>query len=231
MQTVHVQKLDLKEPILPPTRSMIFIDNFKNYIERKAEQPDETIAQLPTHHLTEQNKFELMNQIIDDELKNDALKNVILTEEEIDSINNMYCEYDSDSGYPLREWLMTPFPDPQPDTLEMAFNRPFCRARCMIERVNGILKMRYRCLLKHRVLHYSRTVAAQIVNTCCVLHNMSIEDGFQVREVDEEVWRNNDEFGIHNDENEDEIDVALVCVNPELAAGRRLRQRIARQIF
>lgn len=125
---------------------------------------------------------------------------------------------------------MATFDNPQPNSAEMAFNTPFCRARCTIERVNGILKMRYRCLLKHRVLHYSPTTAAKIVNTC-VLHNMAIEDGFDFNLVNEDIWQNNDDFGIFEPEELDELNPIDARVNPELAAGRNLRQQIVRQWF
>ncbi|KAJ8909334.1 hypothetical protein NQ315_017194, partial [Exocentrus adspersus] len=53
---------------------------------------------------------------------------------------------------------------PEPNTPEFRFNTAFKRARSTIERCNGLLKSRFRCLLKHRVLHYSPTTAAKIVN-------------------------------------------------------------------
>lgn len=38
--------------------------------------------------------------------------------------------------------------------------------------MNGLPKMRFRCLLKHRIL---QTKARKIVNTCVVLHNIFLE--------------------------------------------------------
>lgn len=101
----------------------------------------------------------------------------------------------------------------------------------MIERVNGILKMRFRCLLKHRFLHYSPRTAAKIVHACCVLHTMAIEDGFVYNPEHEEIGRNNDDFGLHNYEELDEVNSILAGINLELAAGRALRQRIVREWF
>ncbi|KAF0749903.1 putative nuclease HARBI1 [Aphis craccivora] len=50
-----------------------------------------------------------------------------------------------DSGYPLRPWLMTPLTQYQPNTPEERYNHRFKYVRSLIER----------CLLKHRILHYS----------------------------------------------------------------------------
>ncbi|KAF0713126.1 putative nuclease HARBI1, partial [Aphis craccivora] len=80
-----------------------------------------------------------------------------------------------DSGYPLRAWLMTPLNHYEPNTAEARYNHRFKHVRCLIERCDGLLKMRFRCLLKHRVLHYSPLKASKIVNACAVLHNMCVE--------------------------------------------------------
>lgn len=66
-----------------------------------------------------------------------------------------------DSGYGLRPWLMTPIYEPQENSSEARYNKWFCKTRSIIERCNGVLKMRFRCLLKHRVLHYSPPKAAR----------------------------------------------------------------------
>ncbi|KAF7994290.1 hypothetical protein HCN44_003380 [Aphidius gifuensis] len=132
-----------------------------------------------------------------------------------------------DSGYPLRPWLMTPFIDPPSQSPQEAFNTAFCKARSMIERVNGILKMRFRCLLKHRILHYSPPTAAKIINTCVVLHNMAIIDGVDDAEADQ-VWLDNNAFGII-DEPATNLNQPLGRVDPDLAAGRLLQQQIVSQ--
>ncbi|KFM67994.1 putative nuclease HARBI1, partial [Stegodyphus mimosarum] len=58
-----------------------------------------------------------------------------------------------DSGYPLEPWLLTPIRNPQ-TVGEEALNRRLLSARNSIERCNGLLKSRFRCLLKDRALHY-----------------------------------------------------------------------------
>lgn len=68
---------------------------------------------------------------------------------------------------------MTPLREiPEPGTPEERFNNAFKSGRSIIERCNGVLKNRFRCLLKDRVLHYHPVKASKIVKACAVLHNM-----------------------------------------------------------
>lgn len=67
--------------------------------------------------------------------------------------NNFYLL--GDSGYPLRPWLMTPIMNAREGTPEAAYNNKHRCCRSLVERCNGLLKMQFKCLLKHRVLHYS----------------------------------------------------------------------------
>ncbi|KAJ8911985.1 hypothetical protein NQ315_003267 [Exocentrus adspersus] len=71
-----------------------------------------------------------------------------------------------DSGYPQEPWLMTPVLNAPPDSPEGRYNAALVRART--------LKMRFRCLLKERVLKYHPHKAGEIINACCVLHNMCV---------------------------------------------------------
>ncbi|KAJ8710258.1 hypothetical protein PYW07_009624 [Mythimna separata] len=63
--------------------------------------------------------------------------------------NNM-----GDSGYALREYMMTPINNAVEDSPEGRYNFVQKRARSTIERTFGILKGRWRCLLAARELHY-----------------------------------------------------------------------------
>lgn len=47
-----------------------------------------------------------------------------------------------DSGYPLSKILMTPFANPLAGTPESRFNQAHMRARNIVERTFGVLKMR-----------------------------------------------------------------------------------------
>lgn len=35
--------------------------------------------------------------------------------------------------------------------------------------------MRFRCLLKHRVLNYHPSISSKIINSCVILHNLCID--------------------------------------------------------
>jgi hypothetical protein len=134
-----------------------------------------------------------------------------------------------DSGYPLRTWLMTPFDDVVPNTPEADFNRVHKTTRVKIECCNGVLKSRFRCLLKHRMLHYHPTVACKIINACVVLHNICTTH--RIPEPDDEDENVPEiDFGMYNDDNGRDDDEILRRVNLELVNGRRARMRIARNL-
>ncbi|CAH2099209.1 unnamed protein product [Euphydryas editha] len=77
-----------------------------------------------------------------------------------------------DSGYPLRKTMMIPILEAAPGSSEEHYTNLHVRARNIIERTIGLLKARFRCLLVHRVLHYSPQVAGSIINACVILHNI-----------------------------------------------------------
>ncbi|XP_060847995.1 putative nuclease HARBI1 [Rhopalosiphum padi] len=85
--------------------------------------------------------------------------------------NNIYLL--GDSGYPLRPWLLTPISNPTNEAEEY-FNKQQMSARSKIERCNGVLKGRFRCLIKDQTLHYKPEKATKIINACVVLHNLCI---------------------------------------------------------
>ncbi|KAJ8909604.1 hypothetical protein NQ315_003714 [Exocentrus adspersus] len=87
-------------------------------------------------------------------------------------------------------------------------------------------KIRFRCLLKHRVLHYSPTTAAKIVNACTILHNLCIEYGIPEVELEEDEV----DYGMF-DVPYNEVYVPGVRVNPDLAEARMLRNRIINNHF
>ncbi|KAK3930822.1 Putative nuclease [Frankliniella fusca] len=79
-----------------------------------------------------------------------------------------------DSGYKLEPWCMCIIPilDAAPGSNEDLFTKDHCKARNSVERCIGVLKGRFRCLLKDRVLYHAPRKAGLLVKACCVLHNM-----------------------------------------------------------
>lgn len=79
---------------------------------------------------------------------------------------------------------MTPFHNPAGNTPEGRYNDIHAQARNCIERCNGVLKSRFRCLLRERVLRYSPEKVGKIVNACVILHNICIAANLN---LDEEI--------------------------------------------
>lgn len=61
-----------------------------------------------------------------------------------------------DSGYPLTRCLVTPVMNAEPDSSDARYSIVHKHSRNVIERAFGVLKGRFRCLLRHRILHYTR---------------------------------------------------------------------------
>lgn len=103
-----------------------------------------------------------------------------------------------DSGYPQQPWLMTPFLNAQPNTPEARYNHAHINARNCIERCNGLLKSRFRCLLKERMLRYSPENCGKIINVCAILHNICVSGNLELdnnmvyeEEINNELFQNN----------------------------------------
>lgn len=126
-------------------------------------------------------------------------------------------------GYPLRPYLLTPIRNAEPGTPEEQFNERFCSIRSLIERCNGLLKNRFRCLLKHRVLHYPPVTASKITNACVVLHNMCLAYNIPEPEIDDEMQ--GADLGIYP-----LVPNEAQNINA-LAEARRLQQRIVNNYF
>ena len=76
-----------------------------------------------------------------------------------------------DEAYPLLPWLIKPYNFGSALTRsDKLFNKKFCSARVTGERAFGILKARWRCLLKRLDNQMENVLAAVIA--CCVLHNI-----------------------------------------------------------
>ena len=82
-----------------------------------------------------------------------------------------------DSGYALKSWLLTPFPNPEGGP-QRCFNVSLKKTRTLIERTFGILKSRWR-ILDHSgdYLCYTPKKVAYITVACCILHNICGRNG------------------------------------------------------
>ena len=89
-----------------------------------------------------------------------------------------------DSAYPLRSWLMTPFLGNPDDDAKKRFNRSHSRTRTIVEQAFGILKQRFYCL-RTGLRVKDITLASKIVVACIILHNLSIQHGGELPELDE----------------------------------------------
>lgn len=75
-----------------------------------------------------------------------------------------------DDAFPLRKWLMKPFPHRGLSHRERIFNYRLSRARRIVENAFGILAQRWRVLLTTIGLTAPHTV--KVVKACVALHNL-----------------------------------------------------------
>ncbi|KAH7975254.1 hypothetical protein HPB49_025344 [Dermacentor silvarum] len=66
---------------------------------------------------------------------------------------------------------------PPARTAEGRYNTAHASMRSVVERCIGLLKSRFRCLQRHRALHYEPDRAANIVAACAVLRNLCLDEG------------------------------------------------------
>ncbi|XP_052818496.1 putative nuclease HARBI1 [Mya arenaria] len=87
-----------------------------------------------------------------------------------------------DSGYALRNYLLTPILRPTANA-QVAYNDAHARGRVVVERAFGVLKSRFRCLHRSRgCLMFSPAKCQQIVICCMKLHNLCIDNGLDFNE-------------------------------------------------
>lgn len=88
------------------------------------------------------------------------------------SFNQKNFYISGDSGYNLKQYLLTPILDAAPNSPEERYTKKHCQVRNRVERLFGVMKAKWRCLRQDRVLHYQPRVAALIVYSCAILHNL-----------------------------------------------------------
>lgn len=123
-----------------------------------------------------------------------------------------------DSGFPSDRNILTPAPNATPGSSAERYNVAHKHTRNVVERTFGVLKMRFRCLTRHRALHYAPVKAGQIVYACIILHNIC-----RMRQ------QNDDEIDQHVEENDDEDDGGELA--DESNIGRRVRDTYIQQNY
>lgn len=129
-----------------------------------------------------------------------------------------------DSGYGLYPWLMIPASPAEirqiEDENEKArfeeYNRRHRQARNGIERLNGVLKARFRILSKDSMLRYTPAKCGRIINCCAILHNILVDQGYPPdRGLDEQ------DIGRYMD-NDNHVDVVVQPVELTDIQRRRI---------
>jgi hypothetical protein len=88
----------------------------------------------------------------------------------------------ADAGYPLRPWCLIPFDVKKLKTREQKrFNKFFCGRRCLVERVIGRLKGRFR-ILYHRSFILTLAKLRAIIGVCITLYNFCHDHGDHIPE-------------------------------------------------
>lgn len=128
-----------------------------------------------------------------------------------------------DSGYGLEPFLITPYKDVTVGTMQHKFNKKHTSARNIVERVIGVIKSRFRCLLV--TLVYSPKKVIKLINVCCALHNICREYNVELEET--HILNINEEIEVMD---EIDYDVGDTSQRSLFNAGTLIRDSIANQI-
>ncbi|XP_053304640.1 putative nuclease HARBI1 [Spea bombifrons] len=118
----------------------------------------------------------------------------------------------ADSAFQQQPWLMTPvqIPGSPPD---YRYNMAHTATHCVMERTQQALKRRFRCLDGSKAtLQYSPEKASQIIQACCVLHNIALQHGL-------DIWSDSGTAGLEQEEE-------YACVESLESEAYRVRQEI-----
>jgi len=111
------------------------------------------------------------------------------------------------------------------DSPQANYNKCHKKTRCTVERCIGVLKQRWRCLLKDRTLHYRPAKSSKIIITCAILHNIARKYNIELSSSDE-----NDSDSDENVEIKNGIDDEDLNNNGNiLEAGRRVQETLLRE--
>lgn len=127
-----------------------------------------------------------------------------------------------DSGYPLRPYLFTPVANPA-DQHDNAFNEAHHRARSVVERTIGRLKLRFRCLHKSGGgLPFKPTKSCAVICVTAMLHNIATRAGAAL-----------DEQELREDEEDDDGEEGARAGgdHPNFVAGFNVRRLVIETFF
>lgn len=79
---------------------------------------------------------------------------------------------------------MTPIPNAR-NPSEDNYNIAHRKTRHLVENCIGVLKNRFRAIIKERVLLYSPAVVGMIINTAVILHNILIKEKYPIPNLNE----------------------------------------------
>ena len=116
-----------------------------------------------------------------------------------------------DSGYMLRDWLLTPLTNPRTQR-EMAYNFHQSSARTTVERSIGVAKRRWHCLRRLRV---APVKACEIITVCLMLHNRARLYALPDAESDDE----DDDVDDSNDGDDSEANDDAAAVPTQVGGG------------
>lgn len=127
-----------------------------------------------------------------------------------------------DSAYPLSEWLIKPYRHAGDLTqAQRYFNRRLSGSRSIVERGFGLLKARWRCLLKR--LDNEIENVSDVIISCFILHNIC--------QISNEQYLDEDDILDHLIQQEREARNRLRENNERNPMGDRIREAIKDHIF
>lgn len=103
---------------------------------------------------------------------------------------------------------------------EERYNAAHQKTRHTVERCIGVLKSRFRCLCRQRVLMYSPQKAGAIIVSCVVLHNIMINEKYKLP-PEAEI---NDNMDDDSDDENDDIDPLIAHADGNAARANMIRQ-------
>ncbi|CAG8576222.1 4179_t:CDS:2 [Paraglomus occultum] len=134
----------------------------------------------------------------------------------------VYTGQPGDSAFPLMPWLFVPFKERVTQRLtrpQRQYNKVHSSARMAVERAFGKLKGRWR-ILKNPMEVTDLTTMVDIIDVCCILHNLCIDC--------DDLW---EDVNLISDANNEIIDVNLGAHVATLRNAEIKRNQIVRQLF